>query len=200
MEIPNKLEVYEYEADKLSLDELKEKIRTIYNRFSPDELTDDFLNNLENLLFLLCDSGLWRSYTDFMIVAKFHEYVKEYIIRHLREDSCQRGKKESKWRLPTVNELLQVIQEGTVKTYNFKPDYYWTSEVVPDGRYAEIVSLVNMENSNIKSIYGDVSFYHGMFCKDTPTGLQWFASAGLQTSKMYSDVVKILATINCDKV
>lgn len=102
--------------------------------------------------------------------------------------------------MPTVNELLQVIQEGTVKTYNFKPEFYWTSEVVQDGRYVELASLVNMDNGEVKNIDSDVSFYHGMFCKDTPTGLQWFASAGLQTSKMYSDVVKILATINCDKV
>lgn len=112
MEIPNKLEVYDYEADKLSLDELKKKIRTIYNIFSPDELTDDFLNNLENLLYLLCDSGLWRSYTAFMIVAKFQEYIKEYIIRHLREDSCQRGKKNLNGDCQLLMNYYKLFKKG----------------------------------------------------------------------------------------
>lgn len=88
MEIPKKLKNYEYGADKLSVPELIEKIREIYKRFCPDKLNNEIFFDFEIMMELLCESCNWRSYTDLYIQDKFHEYIKEYTIRQLAEDSC----------------------------------------------------------------------------------------------------------------
>jgi hypothetical protein len=197
MEIPNKLEAYYHQADELSLDELKEKIRIIHKRFSPDELTDKFLNNFENLLFLICDSGLWRSYTDLLIVEKFQEYIKEYMIRHLREDSCQRGKKiEPKWRIPSVDDFRQVYEDENEELYNsFHSEFYWTSDTFQPGS-VEFATIIHMGDGTVKTTSKNDNFYRYRFCKDIPIGLEWSPQVIISPSKMYVDVIKILEILN----
>jgi hypothetical protein len=201
MEIPIKLNTYEYGADELSLDELKDNIRIIHKCFSSDELTDNFLNNLENLLYLLCDSGLclWRSYTDLLIVEKFQEYIKEYIIRHLREDSCYRGKKETiepKWRIPSVDDFRQVYEDENEELYNsFHSEFYWTSDTFQPGS-VEFATIIHMGDGTVKTTSKDDNFYRYRFCKDIPIGLEWSPQSIISPSKMYVDVIKILEILN----
>lgn len=80
----DQFDTYEYNANEMSIQELKDIIQKNYSRFHPTLIIDDW-DNLETLLGLIAGVMDWRSSSDLEIRFKTVEYVSELLRRKILE-------------------------------------------------------------------------------------------------------------------